>query len=263
MRSFNGSFPHWRLSGHEYNELRREEVLNLPGVSDFHSGPLQTGIGQYDMVSMIYVVEHLPNLAEVMSTIRQLLVPGGLFFVHTSHYETNPFDLTVRDHCSHFRPDTLALVGHTAGFTPVVDGSSWIAKEIGMLFRAGQSEQAISFTAPSGSLCGQQLLGNLRWLAGLAADAHRAAKGGLGVFGTAIAGTWLANELGDAATFFVDEDESRQGKLHLGRPVLAPAQLSPSMPVYLPFPMGLAERLHARLSRSLQEIRFLLPPRGI
>jgi len=43
-----------------------------------------------------------------------------------------------------------------------------------------------------------------------------------GIFGTSVAAMWLFGQLGDAVSFFVDEDTSRQGTELYGKPVFHP-----------------------------------------
>ena len=50
----------------------------------------------------------------------------------------------------------------------------------------------------------------LRWLGTIVDEAKACA--GIGVFGTAIAGTWLASMASESVGFFVDEDRQRTGK---------------------------------------------------
>ncbi|MFH0957177.1 MAG: hypothetical protein V1897_00590, partial [Pseudomonadota bacterium] len=82
----------------------------------------------------------------------------------------------------------------------------------------------------------------------------------LGIFGTAIAGTWLSNCLGNKFSFFVDEDPFRIGKRHLGRLIKHPTEVDPNTSVYLAFPARMAKELFVRLSSNYPNINFFSPP---
>lgn len=90
---------------------------------------------------------------------------------------------------------------------------------------------------------------DVAWLNGMLVHA-RASAGGtpFGIFGTSVAATWLAGGLGDAVKFFVDEDPGREGRSHLGRPILKPAEIPPGAVVYLAFVREVADEVRRRLA---------------
>ena len=95
-------------------------------------------------------------------------------------------------------------------------------------------------------------------VASLSGHAGESARGRFGIFGTSVAATWLAGGVANAAQFFVDEDAARQGRTHLGRPILKPDQLPRGAKVYLAFAPETAEAIRRRLSQP--NITFLTPP---
>jgi hypothetical protein len=96
------------------------------------------------------------------------------------------------------------------------------------------------------------------WLARMLSEAREAAHASsFGIFGTSVAATWLAADLENKVAFFVDEDPARQGRLHLGRPILAPAQVPPGSTVYLAFVPAISDAISRRLA-SLP-MRFAAP----
>ena len=72
-------------------------------------------------------------------------------------------------------------------------------------------------------------------------------QGNLGLFGTSIAGAWLASELGHVVTFFVDEDPSRIGKKFMGRKIYHPDDVPPDSYVFLAFPNIIANKIWKRM----------------
>jgi hypothetical protein len=156
----------------------------------------------------------------------------------------NPFDLVIFDHVTHFSPDGLARLGRSVFGEALHVSTAWNPKEVSMLAGAGigRSEPwASARPAPFG------LVDMVNWLKSVVADARAARRNGtrLGIFGTSIAGTWLAAAL-DAFDFFVDEDEARIGHSYMGRPVLHPADARG--PVYVPFGPEMARGIANRLS---------------
>lgn len=261
LRSFGERFPAWSLYGYELQESRRQVILALPGVEGFLHGPFEEQRGTFDAVSMLYVVEHLLDPLRTLRHVFSLLRPGGFFLLQTADLAASPFDLPVADHCSHFTLDMLCHAAEQAGFEVATRSDAWIRKEIGVLARRPGNDspaQPGPLPQPKGPVL---LAAQLRWLQAVAGHAREeAARGGLGVFGTSNAATWLAQELRGAAQFFVDEDPQRRGKTHLGLPVLAPQDVPSGSAAYLAFPRAMALDIAARLHPAHPNLRLIVPP---
>jgi hypothetical protein len=93
------------------------------------------------------------------------------------------------------------------------------------------------------------------------ADAARSIKDrpNFGLFGTAIAATWLDSQLGHAATFFVDEDIARIGKQHFDRPILAPTQIPEGATVFVALPQVLSGKVADRLRALGRNLNVVVP----
>jgi hypothetical protein len=85
-----------------------------------------------------------------------------------------------------------------------------------------------------------------------------ATQGEFGLFGTAVAGTWLRNELGDAVSFFVDEDDYRIGKEFMSLKVYHPRDVPSAWHVFIAFPFSIAIDIWKRLKSY--PAQFHLPP---
>ncbi|HEX5220217.1 MAG TPA: hypothetical protein VFZ59_11670, partial [Verrucomicrobiae bacterium] len=84
-------------------------------------------------------------------------------------------------------------------------------------------------------------------------------KANFGLFGTAIAATWLDAQTQSAAKFFVEEDRNRIGRTHLGRPILAPEDLPFQATVFVALPQPLAGQVAERLARLERGLHIVLP----
>jgi 2-polyprenyl-3-methyl-5-hydroxy-6-metoxy-1,4-benzoquinol methylase len=248
LRAASRAWPAWRLSGTEWSDMNRATVEAIPGVDAFYSGPLAAVPGRFDIVSMIHALEHIPGPLETLGHVTTLLNPDGLLFVEIPNAAANPFDLLVADHASHFSPATLSAMLASAGFEVITLSTAWVTKEISVLARP---RRAAGVTAGPPA---EEVLAGLDWLLGVRARAARArARAGdhpFGLFGSSIAATWLASELGPGVQFFVDEDPSRVGQRFMDRPVLAPSEVPQGASVFVGIGGGLADRVAARLSAS-------------
>ena len=169
--------------------------------------------------------------------------------------------MVVIDHYSHFSPEVLSHFVADSGFETVCLATDWVHKEISLLCRRGEVHSHSSWYA---SLPTLDLIQNHQaigaWMNAIIEGARqKTTPSNFGIFGTAIAGTWMAGNLGDRVHFFVDEDKSRTGKFHLGKPVLSPQALKFNDLVFIAFPHDIALRILKRM-KKLSPAVFKIPP---
>ncbi|NDV26694.1 sugar nucleotide-binding protein [Desulfovibrio sp. JC010] len=254
LQQFHMRRPKWNLYGHEQSE-QREEILHLQGVQSFYSGPLKN-IGQkFDLITMTYVIEHLVDPVDVLKQLGGLLREGGQIMIHTSSFADNPFDLMVCDHCSHFTPETLEFMAAQAGLKITAKTDPWLTKEIGFTARKSNGRQI----RPKQGTAIQSLAEKLRWLDQLARKAEQiSTKQETGIFGTAVAGTWLGAVLKGNVSFFVDEDPGKQGQRHMGLPIISPADIPAGAVVVMGFNKKLGTHIAKRIQAEHPFIDFLI-----
>ena len=260
LRTFGQKYKDWDLFGYEQSDTNSNVIRNIRGVKDFYSGSLDQIEDRFDIISMLYVIEHLHNPVAAMQTVRNLLKPEGIFFVQTSDFTENPFDLVVFDHCSHFHFNSLKYVVESAGLETKIKADDWVAKEIGLVAATMKNSSAKS-TPINNTQWTAITEKALDWLHKVVVHARSVSINSIfGMFGTALAGTWLTKSLEDRVSFFVDEDPLKQGKTHMGLPILHPADVKNGETVYLAFPHKLANELYRRLAIKYVSTRFIVPP---
>ena len=79
-----------------------------------------------------------------------------------------------------------------------------------------------------------------------------------GIWGTAIAATWLYSVMNQEVDFFVDEDPNRIGQTHLGRPVYSPEQVPAESHVFIALTPEIATKIVNRW--SYLNIHLHVPP---
>jgi 2-polyprenyl-3-methyl-5-hydroxy-6-metoxy-1,4-benzoquinol methylase len=72
--------------------------------------------GKFDLVTSFFSLEHISNLAEIMSKIRTLLKRGGVFYAVVPNFLTNIADMIVIDHPNHFTQSSMAYMLRENGF---------------------------------------------------------------------------------------------------------------------------------------------------
>jgi len=257
IRAFGQVAPGWTKAGTEFDAKYRREVESIANTEPLHVGPVEQVPGTFDVITMIHVLEHIVDPVAVLATLRGKLASGGLLLIEVPHHPANPFELLIADHRTHFTADSLTRALIAAGYEIVSVAEDWIPKELSVVARPAAA--VLPVPAPGdASAARERIGGSLGWLRHTADHLRRlGADGPVGLFGTSIAGTWLAAEAGDAIAFFVDEDPNRAGRTYLGRPVHAPASVPEGSRVFVGLPPAVASGIASRLARP--GVEFLLP----
>lgn len=262
LRAFSHFAPRWRLAGVEMSEKNRSVVESIERVEALYTCQPEQVPGSFDLISMIHMLEHIPNPIEYLSRLRDKLNPGGLLLIQLPNYLENPFDLLVADHASHFTARTAAELIARCGYEAVAVATDWIPKELTVVARKTESGERVQGLSKNDDLRADSLgmtKEAVRWLEETRERASLAAsKGNFGLFGTSIAAMWLFGELEDAVSFFVDEDPSRVGRSMMGRKIYHPSEAPAGSHVFIALTTMLAELVLKRVERP--DVNFYLPP---
>lgn len=262
LRAFGAVAPGWIKAGTEFDAKYRHAVESIPNTEPLHVGAVAAVPGWFDVITMIHVLEHLVDPVAGLDEVRGRLAPHGSLLIEVPHHPANPFELLIADHRTHFTVDTLPRAVGAAGFAVVSLAEDWIPKELSAIARPLAGRPAAAPPAiPDTAAVLARVAASIAWLRHTADQVRELARTGpIGLFGTSIAGTWLAAEAGDGVTFFVDEDPARSGRLYLGRPVHAPADLPPGSRVFVGLPPAVADGVRRRLARA--DVEFIPPGPG-
>jgi len=260
LRAFSRLLPLWSLAGTELNDKYRPVVESIDRVEAFYTCPPDQVPGTYNLIALIYVLEHIIGPREFIAGLQAKLENGGLLVLQLVEFLQNPFDLLIVDHCTHFTVATATELIWSAGYQVVSVATDWVPKELTIVARkAGyrqmdRADHVSSFSFESVARC-------LQWLESVVVTARQiSAKGTFGLFGTSIAGTWLFSELESVVSFFVDEDPNRAGKTHMGLPILHPRDVPRDSHVFIALPTRLAENIQARMKGMKYGFNCYLPP---
>ncbi|MDH3200537.1 MAG: methyltransferase domain-containing protein [Myxococcales bacterium] len=246
LRSFAGEFPGWELIGVDRSESGADAVGAIPGVERFVVGGPADAPGRYDLISLVHVLEHVPEPLAFLSEVAAKLTPEGAVLIDAPSFATNPFDLAVVDHVMHFSLATLRELTRRSGYALRAYSSSLIRKEHAALLTLADglvSTDSRASRTPDGATDAVSLLQGLAtWLPQRFADQE------IGILGTGIAATWVCEQLSNGAAYFVDEDPHRFGKSYMATPVIAPTDVPDDLTVFVAQPPAIARRIAERLA---------------
>jgi SAM-dependent methyltransferase len=187
--------------------------------------------GSMDIVLSLYALEHIADLRQAVTNIRQLLKPGGIFYFIVPNVYENTADFIVADHINHFSRNSIISLLSAYGFVDIdvderVHDSAFVvtgvldeARPKRALDSKGLDELLVQAQSMAGYWSGiSSRIGQYEESLG---DAP------LAIYGAGFYGNFLVSSLRNPARvkYFVDQNAHLQGTTVNGRPVLSPAGL--------------------------------------
>lgn len=255
LKAFNNIYPDWSLFGCDIGERNRLEVESIPGVEAYYTQCIKDIKGEFDLVSLNHVLEHIPNPISTLKDMHKKLKPTGFLIIQVPDVTVNFFDILVADHCSHFSPGALFQLVSSCDFQVYIVSNNWLPKEITIVAKpleyADSSPWHKEEFQQNVEASMQMITDNITWLQSTKDTAKNLVNSEkFGIFGTSIAAVWLDSELGNAARYFCDEDPGRVGNNFMGRPIIHPKDLTKSSDVFVPLVPEIANKVIARLSNA-------------
>ncbi len=259
LRMFAERQPGWTLYGAEISDRSLTALRQITSFAELFTCPPEQILHRFDLVTAIHSIEHV---IEPVATLRALggrLADGGHLAVQVPDCDATPYDLVIADHLTHFTSNSLALAIARAGLATRELSDRVLTKEltwVGRAAAAGDAPAALRDAAKGRRLAEA----GVAWLSAQIAAACDLAQVSprIGIFGTSISGTWLAGGLGDRIAFFVDEDTGRIGRTHMGKPIVAPADVPADADVLMPLIPAVAGPIIQRHKTSVS--RWHAPP---
>lgn len=125
------------LTGHDVGEyaerLKREDGFRIVDLDELSSEPAE----RYDVISMVEVIEHLPEPSAPIALIARLLKPGGILLLTTGNLDCR----VARRQGIHYRYCMPEI--HVSLFTP--RSLTWLYRQHGLQPRQVQLHGAIKF----------------------------------------------------------------------------------------------------------------------
>ncbi|MEM7620841.1 MAG: class I SAM-dependent methyltransferase [Pseudomonadota bacterium] len=256
----------WHLFGTDLGDKYKATVEEIEGVQTYFADGVDALQDCFDVISMSHVLEHISQPVSFLEKLHSHLNNNGHLLIAVPNWHQNPFDLLIADHYIHFTLDALSRLVESVGFKIITASDTLIPKELVLL--AQKSDRHSEKTAIEGDA--QKILYNtkllekmLAWLEQNVAWANtyisQNGHSQLGVFGTALAATWLDHSTQKGCSFFVDEDLQRASGQYLDRPVYLPKDAPTNSVVLLPMYGVVAESISTRLN-TIGDVQYVMPP---
>jgi len=233
------------LYAQDVSAVARGKLMAALPIERFYVGNLTEIDQQFDVISMIHVLEHVPEPLRLLEQVSRLLKNDGVLVVQVPDLEETVFDTIIFDHVFHFSSRTvLALLGRVFS----VHGMPYrkINNEITVL--AGKSPGPLRNLRDAEPRSEKIDLSRVSKVASFLT--HTSER--MAVFGVAPTGTFCGAVLGEQLECFVDEDTSIQFKRHLGKLILPPDQVNTDLRVFLP-----TNRNSGTIRSRLDRLRFI------
>lgn len=248
-----------KLYGYDLNKNNTKYLKKIKNFKELYCSAEELPSKKFQFISMIHSLEHFVNPYDDLITANKSLKDDGVLFIQVNDTRLNPFEILVADHLTHFEPNTLSSLLFSSGFEIIEINNCWVTKEISVLVKKQKSNfNQIKKFKPTHNLSKIKL--QLNWLNKVVSKGKKISsiKTNFGLFGSSVASTWLANEIGTKVNFFVDEDPNRIGKMHMNKPIFSPESLKKDDLVYI----GLIPPIAFKISKKLKKlnINYQLPP---
>ena len=253
---FSTLFPNWHCIGIDSSTYRQAQARHPEFL--FASSLDNVNLVECGFFSLIHCFEHLPNPLEFLSKVSSLLAQNTILYIQIPDVTTSPFDLLIADHVAHYSPCDIRNLVCRVPHLDLISIDTPVAKEMSILLRVNKTTaqpDGISSVVPSANslLTSKELVSSrlslFQHLKELGLSYAQSDLSRLYIFGSSIAASWLASEVGvKNICSFIDEDFDRQGSSHLDLPIIAPANVPEGSIILMPLPPSISELIAQRHS---------------
>lgn len=221
------NLENWGLSESKYKDKYKKEVEAINGVKGFFTEQNPVSSIQFDLVSLIHLLEHIPKPFEFLKQIKNNINPGGLLLIELPLHVDNPYELAIYDHATHFTLNSIKHLLIQSGFKIIEITNQWVRKEITVVATSIRDNYSPNAN-PKYLADDEETLKNR--ITFVNTPFHQAQEAfsrseTKAIFGSSIAASWLYSKLNGDIDYFVDEDTNKHGNSHLETKINPPSEL--------------------------------------
>jgi len=244
------------LFGQEVNTKNRSKIEAIKNTS-FTEKTINQIDKEFDIISMIHVLEHIPNPLKFLKAARNKLKINGALLIQVPNLEESPFDLLIFDHCTHFNQRSLSNLLMSAGFKIDHISKEVINREISIIASKDINKISSKKNESDWTTAYWQTTANLKLILQTRETAIKRQRK-FAIFGSSISATWLAQEVEYQVEAFIDEDSNKVGNSHCGIPIKNIEDIDDRIPIIMPFNSRTAKLISERLGKKFPKKVFIV-----
>lgn len=248
-------------------DLNRNSISYLEKIDNFvrlYSDSFDEIDGTFSFMSAIHVLEHVISPKDWIKSLGRILDRDGSLIIEVCDLESNPFDLIVADHLTHFTIDTLNDIFTNSNLNIDFISRDLVPKELTAVLskseRKNKIEKSIRRNLKSSNR--ELVNGYLDWMTRLVELSNLTISEDIGVltgiWGSSNAAAWLSKSVSHSIDFYVDDDPSRHGGQFLGKPIYSSENIPWQSNVILGLASSVALSIYER--KKSDRYRLILPP---
>ena len=227
LKSFQKKYPQWELSAQDIQLNSAEQLFKIIKKDNFYLGDISNIKNQYDFVSIIGVLGHIPNLLKFLNDLKNLIDNNGKMVMFTPNIQKNLFSVVIIDNITHFNKSILyKILSH---YFKKVDFFEFVQNEITIGINFEQNGESFHEVEENFDIQQQAVM-----LEKFVRYIHHSQETFI-VLGSATVSTYLAAILKERLLYFVDEDITKHHKKHLNKDIKKFEDIDKRYKIILPF----------------------------
>ncbi len=225
----------WQKSAQDVSDDKAGLLTQQHQLSAFYAGGIETIPSQFDVVTLIHVLEHIAEPGVFLQALSACLSNSGSAIIQVPDITSNYWDFAIFDHVSHFSPSALfGLLSRY--FRQVCFPAQQLAKEITVIV----SNNSLQHSQPVQATISQphQPFNHQLTLLLQLPQVY--------LMGTGPAACFCTSVLGEQVLGVLDEDPTKIDKYLFGKKIYN-AKNCCNAPVFLPYPLPQIEQIMQRL----------------
>ena len=212
MYNFGKKFAKANLNALDVNKKKYSKIRKIKNFNKFFNlNEFKKTKEKFDIVTLIHVLEHSLNPLNDLKLIKSKLNESGILIIQVPNIKMNPFDLIVMDHTYHFNKESLVALLTKGGYKILKLNSNLIKSEITIICKKTKKNPVLKKISKKNYLSIIEYhQRNTKYLNNYIDLVKKKHFDYLAIFGTSIAGSWLAYNLNQGDFIFVDDNPNRQ-----------------------------------------------------
>jgi len=204
----------------------------FPRRSNFHfvKDSLQNlEAGSFDIITLSHSIMYIPNFNELIDSIKYLLKNSGIFFIQIPDILKNPYSTLMGDQHFIFTDKSLRNTLRKYGFCTDVVINSYFPRELLLAAKLKEANCISKFEKDN------TFKKNINKLNIVKKKLENLNDREYAVLGTTVNAAFVDEIIGDKIKYFVDEDQSKVGKIFRGKKIIDPRDIQRKYQILLPF----------------------------